>query len=61
MPKQMVQIDVRQDKIQLLLSAMKVAESFYTTKGMWLAASEIGKLQASLNNQIFSYERVDVE
>jgi hypothetical protein len=57
----MVEIDVRQDKIALMLSAFKVAETFYTTKGMWLAASEISKLHNSLNKQIFSYERVEVE
>jgi hypothetical protein len=61
MSKPTVEIDVRQDKIHLLLSALKVAEGFYTTKGMWLAAKEVGKLQSSLNKQIFSYERVEIE
>lgn len=52
----LVPVDVRQDKIEILLSALKTAESFYTTNGQWQAAKEAGKLNRSLRNQIFTYE-----
>ncbi len=54
--KYQVDIEVRQDKIEVLLAALKVAESHYTTKGMWLAASEANKLNTSLRKQIFEFK-----
>lgn len=50
-----IQIEVRQDKIELLLTALKIAESFYTTKGVWDAATQAGKLNTSLRKQIFDF------
>lgn len=52
----LVTIDVRQDKIDVLLAALKAAEGVYTTSGFWQPADEVGKLHASLRKQIFSYE-----
>ncbi len=52
----LVTIDVRQDKVDVLLAALKAAEGVYTTSGFWQPADEVGKLHASLRKQIFSYE-----
>lgn len=55
----MVSVDVRQDKINILLAALKTAEDAYTKNSNWQAADEIGKLHASLRQQIFEFEKVD--
>jgi hemerythrin len=54
--KAQVPIEVRQDKIDILLSALKTAESHYTKEGEFMAAAEVHKLNISLRRQIFSYE-----
>lgn len=55
----LVNVDVRQADIHLLLNALKVAESAFTTEGSWKAAENIFKLHASLQKQIFTYEKVE--
>ena len=52
----LVPVDIRQDKIELLLASLKMAESYYTLNQKWTAAKEVGKLNRSLRNQIFTYE-----
>lgn len=56
-----VSVEVRRDKIDLLLAAFKAAETAFTTSGNWKAAEEVGKLHSSLREQIFTYERVENE
>ncbi len=51
----LVTIDVRQDKVDVLLAALKAAEGVYTTSGFWQPADEVGKLHASLRKQIFEF------
>lgn len=53
-----VPVDIKQNKIELLLSALKVAESEYTKLGNWAAAQQVSKLNSSLRKQIFSYTPV---
>lgn len=55
--KYLVPIDVRQDKIEIMLASFKVAESAYTQRGDWRAAEEIGKLNVALRKQIFEMEK----
>jgi len=52
----LVNVDIKQNKIHLLLAALKVAESGFTQIGKWDNASEVGKLHAELRKQIFEYE-----
>lgn len=52
----LVPIEVRQDKVDILLTALKLAESYYTENGKWEAAKQAGKLNRSLRNQIFNFE-----
>lgn len=56
-----VPVDIRQDKIELLLSSLKVAESHFTVTQQWEAAKQVGKLNTSLRKQIFSFTRVEDE
>lgn len=59
MGKPFVSIDVRQDKVELLLNALKVAEGAFTTSGMWEAADNVHKLNVLLRKQIFEFERIE--
>lgn len=52
----LVNIDIKQNKIDLLLAALKVAESGFTQMGKWDNASDIGKLHSELRKQIFEYQ-----
>lgn len=56
-----VSVEVRKDKIDLLLAALKTAETAFTTSGNWKPAEEVGKLHSSLRDQIFTYERDENE
>lgn len=51
----LVNVDIKQNKIELLLAALKVAESSFTQSGKWDNASDVGKLHAQLRKQIFEY------
>lgn len=51
----LVNVDIKQNKIDLLLAALKVAESSFTQMGKWDNASDVGKLHAELRKQIFEY------
>lgn len=55
--KKKVSLDVKQSKVDLLLAALKVAESFYTANGEFLAAAKVSKLNMSLRKQIFEYDK----
>lgn len=55
----LVPVDIKQNKIDLLLASLKIAESEYTKLGNWDAATQVGKLHSSLRKQIFSYEPVE--
>lgn len=56
--KNLIPIDVRQDRIEILLAALKVAESHYTVNNHWDAADLVSKLHTSLYKQIFEYEQI---
>lgn len=58
MSKQLVNIDIPQDDVYRLLTALKLAEIHYSTTQMWDASSYASKLHASLQKQIFSFVEV---
>lgn len=53
-----VEIVIRQDQVELLLSALKVAESRFTDEGKFEGAKLAGKLHAELRKQIYTYGQV---
>lgn len=59
MSKQLVNIDIPQDDVYRLLTALKLAEIHYSTTRMWDASSYANKLHASLQKQIFSFKVVE--
>lgn len=54
--KRIVPIEVRQDKVDILLAALKIAETQYTKEGQFMASAEVHKLNVSLRRQLFTYE-----
>lgn len=55
MNKQLVNIDIPQDDVYRLLTALKLAEIHYGNTQMWEASAYANKLHARLNKQIFDY------
>ena len=55
MNKNLVTIDIPQDDVYRLLTALKMAEIYYGNIHMWDASSYANKLHARLNKQIFEY------
>lgn len=57
--KYTVPIEIDRSKVEILLAALKVAESWHTSQNNWDAASQIGKLNTSLRKQIFEMTEVN--
>jgi hypothetical protein len=51
----MITIDIKQSDIEIVLSALKVAESTYTTNGDWTASKTIGKVNQYLRKQVYGF------
>lgn len=59
MNKQMVNIDIPQDDVYRLLTALKLAEIHYGNIQMWEASSYTHELHNKLRKQIFDYVEVE--
>jgi hypothetical protein len=59
MNKQMVNIDIPQDDVYRLLTALKLAEIHYGNIQMWEASAYAHKLHDKLRKQIFDYVEVE--
>ena len=59
MNKQMVNIDIPQDDVYRLLTALKLAEIHYGNTQMWDASAYATKLHDNLRKQIFDYVEVE--
>lgn len=55
MNKQMVNIDIPQDDVYRLLTALKLAEIHYGNTQMWDASAYASKLHVRLKKQIFDF------
>lgn len=55
MSKQLVSIDISQEDVYRLLTALKLAEIHYGNTQMWDASSYASRLHASLQKQIFDF------
>ena len=51
----MISIDVQQKDVEIILAALKTAESTYTTNGEWTASKTIGKINQALRKQIYGF------
>jgi len=51
----MISIDVQQKDVEIILAALKTAESAYTTNGEWTASKTIGKINQALRKQIYGF------
>lgn len=61
MSKLLVNIDIPQDDVYRLLTALKLAEIHYGNTQMWEASAYANKLHDRLNKQIFGYVEVEDE
>ena len=59
MAKQLVNIDIPQDDVYRLLTALKLAEIHYGNTQMWDASSYTTKLHDRLRKQIFDFVEVE--
>lgn len=54
-----VTIDIPANRVELLLAALKTAESIETSIGSFAVVRDLNKLHASLRKQIYTYEKVE--
>ena len=59
MSKKLVNIDIPQDDVYRLLTALKLAEIHYSNTQMWDASSYASKLHIRLKKQIFDFVEVE--
>ena len=57
----MIEVELTEKQVDLLMSALKLAEGEYTNLGYFDASKNVGKLHSSLYRQIFTYGQVDSE
>lgn len=51
----MISVDINQKDVEVILAALKTAESAYTSNGQWTASKTIGKINQSLHKQIYGF------
>ena len=61
MAKTLVNIDIPQDDVYRLLTALKLAEIHYGNTQMWDASAYAHKLHEKLRKQIFDFVQVEDE
>jgi hypothetical protein len=61
MPKTLINIDIPQDDVYRLLTALKLAEIHYGNTQMWDASAYASKLHDRLRKQIFDFVEVEDE
>lgn len=55
----MIEVELTEKQVDLLMSALKLAEGEYTDLGYYDASKNVGKLHSSLCRQIFTYGQVE--
>lgn len=55
----MIEVELTHKQINLLMPALKIAESAYTDEGHWKAAADVGKIFADLHRQIYTYGQME--
>jgi hypothetical protein len=50
-----ISIDIHQRDVEIILAALKTAESAYTTNGQWVASKTISKINQALHKQIYGF------
>jgi hypothetical protein len=61
MSKQIINIDIPQEDVYRLLTALKLAEVHYSNTQLWEASSYAHKLHLRLKKQIFDFVEVEDE
>ena len=61
MTKALINIDIPQDDVYRLLTALKLAEIHYGNTQMWEASAYTNKLHDRLRKQIFDFVEVEDE
>lgn len=51
----MITIDIQQKDVDVILAALKVAETTYTDEHEWTASSRISKVHNYLRKQIYGF------
>jgi hypothetical protein len=54
----MVELELSKQEVELLLAALKVAESSYTDRGNFKACQRVSKLHSLVWKQTFTYGQV---
>lgn len=57
----MIELELEQKQVDILLSALKVAESAFTDGGHFKGAKLVGALHSELWKQIFTYGQMEAE
>ncbi len=51
----MITIDIKQSDAEMILAALKVAESTYTTEHEWIASKNASRINIYLRKQIYGF------